>query len=296
MASVSPTRMVLSPVTNVKNILFATDFSAPSMKAFPYAAALAKKFGAAVFPCHAITPSSLVTAAPQAAPLLYEAEYDAANKELNNIAASPALQGLQTKPLLNTGMLGDVVLSEIQENNIDLIVAGTHGRTGMRRFLLGSAVEEICRIATCPVLTIGPDVPEIAPKFNRILLPTDLSPESARILPFVVRMAQEYEASVAVLHVLPEEMAGNPEAKKLSQPIFDSMVQMFERKLESLKTEFILETGATATTILQVAHDRKVNLIAMGIRGAFLNGFSLGKSVAYTVMAGAECPVVTGKG
>lgn len=101
---------------------------------------------------------------------------------------------------------------------------------------------------------------------------------------------------MTVLHVLPEETAGNPEARKLSQPIFDSMVQMFESQLGTLKCEFILETGATSKTILQVAHDRKIDLIAMGIRGAFLNNFSLGTSVAYKVMAGAECPVVTGKG
>jgi nucleotide-binding universal stress UspA family protein len=69
-------------VASLKNILFATDFSAPSMKAFPYVTALAKKFGASVFACHVITPTSLVAAAPQAASYVYEAEHNAATKEL----------------------------------------------------------------------------------------------------------------------------------------------------------------------------------------------------------------------
>jgi nucleotide-binding universal stress UspA family protein len=294
MATVS-TRIASAPVTDVKNILFATDFSEPSMKAFSYVAALAKKFGASVFACHAITPSALVTAAPQAAPFLYEAEYNAAEKELANIIHSTDLQGVPAKALLDSGMLGDVVLEQIKENKIDLIVAGTHGRTGIRRFLLGSAVEDICRAATCPVLTIGPDFPATAPDFTRILVPTDLSAESARVLPIVIRLAHEYGAAVTVLHVLPEELAGNPDATKLSQPIFSSMVHMFETQLRSLKTEFLLETGGTAEAILKVAHERKDDLIAMGIRGAFYSGFSLGNNVAYKVMAGAECPVVTCK-
>jgi hypothetical protein len=74
-----------TPVASVKNIMFATDFSEPSMRAFPYVAALARKFGASVFACHIVTPASLVTAAPEAASYLYEAEYNAATIELDNI-------------------------------------------------------------------------------------------------------------------------------------------------------------------------------------------------------------------
>lgn len=178
MATISPARVASNPVPSIRNILFATDFSGPSMKAFPYVSALARKFEASVFSCHAITPSSLVTTAPEAASFLYEAEYDLADKELEKLAGSSELQGLQTKTLLRTGMLGDVILDEIKQNSLDLIVAGTHGRTGLRRFLLGSAVEEICRIATCPVLTIGPDFPATAPQFTRSCSPP-ISPRKA---------------------------------------------------------------------------------------------------------------------
>jgi nucleotide-binding universal stress UspA family protein len=167
-ASIAP-----SPVATLKNILFATDFSEASMKAFPYAASLAKKFGASVFACHIITPTSLATAAPQSAPYFYEAEYEAATKELDNIVHSPELEGIKTKALLSSGILGDALQEEIKQNHIDLIVAGTHGRTGLRRFLLGYAVEGICRVATCPVLTVGPDQPNSRIKLDNILVPTE---------------------------------------------------------------------------------------------------------------------------
>ena len=284
---------VPKPIPGLKNILFATDFSDASMNAFPIAAALGKKFRASVFACHVITPTSLVAAAPQAAPYLYEAERDAAEKQLETLLRSPMLQGVETKSLLSSGLLGDCLIDEIDNNKVDLVVAGTHGRTGWRRLLLGSAAEQICRSATCPVLTVGPDLPPGPVAFNRILVPTDLSDESLRVLPFVVRLASAYNASVTVVHILPEETAGNPEAKKLSEPVLKSMIHIFEPQLEPLQTEFAIEAGETVETILRVARERKADLIAMGIRSAFLPGFNLRTSVAYRVTAMSHCPVLT---
>src|SRR5579859_212218 len=288
-----PVQAVPKPTPALKNILFATDFSDASMAAFPYAAALGQKFGAAVYPCHMITPTSLVAAAPQAAPYLYEAEREAAEKQLEAVLRSPQLKGLRTKSLLSSGLLRDCLVDEIDNNKIDLVVAGTHGRTGWRRLLLGSAAEEICRSATCPVLTVGPDLPRLPVAFRRILVPTDLSDESMRSLPFVVKLASAYDAAVVVLHILPEETAGNPDAKKLSEPVLKSMVHIFEPQLAPLKTEFMIEAGETVETILRVARDKKVDLIAMGIRSAFLPGFNLRTSVAYRVTAASYCPVLT---
>lgn len=286
-------RTYQEPAASLKNILFATDFSDASMKAFPYAATLAKKAGATLFACHIITPTSLLAAAPQAAPYLYEAERDASEKDLDTVLRSPLLQGIKTKTVLSSGILGDALLDEIKQNNIDLVVAGTHGRTGLRRLLLGSAVEEICRVATCPVLTVGPDLPPAPEKYNRILVPTDLSEESMRALPIVVRLASEYGAAITVLHVLPEETAANPDAKVLSEPVCRSMMHTFEPRLEPLKTEFVIESGETVETILKVAREKNADLIAIGVRSAFLPGFHLRTSVAYRVMAASHCPVVT---
>lgn len=277
----------------LKNILFATDFSEASLHALPYAAELAKQFDATLFACHVITPAVLLAAAPQAAPYLYEAERDAVQKELDSLLQSPLLKGIKANALLPSGILGDCIVDEIGNNNVDLIVAGTHGRTGLRRLLLGSAVEEVCRVATCPVLTIGPDLPVPPAKYRRILVPTDLSDASLRSLPFVVRVAGEYGALVTVVHVLPEETAGNPDTKVLSEPVYRSMRHKIEPLLGDLKTDFVIESGDTVETILKVAFKKDADLIAMGIRGTFLPGFHLRTSVAYRVVAGAHCPVVT---
>ncbi len=288
-----PVQAAATPVVTLKNILFATDFSEASMKEFTYAAALAKRFEASVFPFHAIVPTSLVAAAPQAAPYLYEAEREASEKELENVVHSPLLQGVKAKSVLTSGLLGDCLTEEIKNDDIDLIVAGTHGRTGWRRLLVGSAVEEICRTATCPVLAVGPALPPEPISFKRILVPTDLSDDSLKSLPMVAELASVFGSSVAILHVLPEEMASNPDAKRLSEPILKTMAGIFGPQLKTVKTEFAIETGDVAETILQVARQSKADLIAMGIRNAFMPGINLRASVAYRVMTLSPCPVLT---
>ncbi|HZU29655.1 MAG TPA: universal stress protein [Candidatus Angelobacter sp.] len=278
---------------SIKNILFATDFSESSMRAFPYAAALAKKFGASILACNVITPSSLVSAAPMAAPYLYEAEYNAAVKELDKIMASPDLRGLKVKTAVSSGILGDAILEQIKLNNIDLIVAGTHGRTGFRRFFLGSAVETICRVAPCPVLTICPESPSVQTEFKHILFPTDLSEESMRVLPLVLRLAEAYKSRVTVLHVLPEELAANPDARQLAAPAYADRMSACEKEFASFNPEFVVKSGQTVETILQIAREKNADLIALGIRGSFLPGFQPHASVVYQVMATSHCPVVT---
>lgn len=281
------------PETRLKNILFATDFSEASMKAFPYAVALAKKFDAEVFACHIVTPSSLAAAAPQVAPELYEAERTAAENELENIIRSPLLEGIKKELVVSSGLLADCIAEETQNKNVDLVIAGTHGRTGWRRFLLGSSVEAICRTATCPVLAIGPGLPPTEIRFKRILLPTDLSDDSMRCLPMVANLASAFDSSVTVLHVLPEETASNPDARELSKPLLRTLTGTFEPQLKPIRTEFAIESGDTAETILKVARETKADLIALGIRNAFLPSLNVRASVAYRVMAMSSCPVLT---
>jgi nucleotide-binding universal stress UspA family protein len=283
-------------VAAFKNILFATDFSEFSMKAMPWATALAQKSGAQLFVCHVVTPTPLAVGAPEAAPYLYQAENENSARALKDLLASDNLEGLGAKSIMTSGTLADEISRAITENKIDLVVAGTHGRTGVRRLLLGSAVEEICRVATCPVLTVGPDLAiGTNHEIKRILVPSDMSEESTRSLPHVLRLAKATGAQVTVLHVMPEDAATNPDAKKLAEPVRRSLMHAYEFVFagSDVKPEFVIEFGDTVETILTYARKNKANLIALGIRNAFLPGFQLRSSVAYRVISGAHCPVLT---
>lgn len=285
---------VVVPSVRLKNILFATDFSPYSWQALPYVKDMARKFGSTLYLCHVVTPSQLIVGAPEAAPYLYEAAQKSAAEGLAVLAKSSELKGLQTKAVLASGALEDELTKVVAENHIDLIVIGTHGRTGVRRLILGSAAEAICRIATCPVITVGPEVAAgKLTRFERILVPTDFSRESTLILPYVLRMAAEYQATITFLHVIPTDRAVNINARLLAEDARRTLSKVFRKECGEHKPQFLIEFGRAAEAILRAAEENKSDLIAMGIRHAFLPGIQLRSGVAYQVMAGAKCPVLT---
>lgn len=278
----------------LKNVLFTTDFSEVSTNALPHAAALAKEFGGRVFVCHILTPTALAVGAPEAAPYLYQAEMETAKQELARLLLSPWLDSVDPKPVMLSGIFGDELKNAINANDVDLVVASTHGRTGFRRLLLGSAVEEICRVSSRPVLTIGPDTPGRSKiDFKTILYPTDLSEESLQAVPYATAIAEKYGAKLIFLHVLPSELAENPDSAQLEEPLRDRMKELVENGLDTIKPEFLIEPGETVETILNVAQKENADLIAMGIRNAFAPGVQLRSSVAYRVISAAHCPVLT---
>jgi len=282
------------PAVAFDRIAFATDFSESSMRALPVAIALARKFGSTLFVCHVVTPTPLAVGAPEAAPYLYQAEKESAGRALDEILKDDNLCGLTVRPLMPAGPLSDELRAMIQQNKIDLVIAGTHGRTGMRRLLLGSSAEVICRIRRCPVITVGPDV-EATPdmQIKRILAPTDLSEESELDIPYIALLAKAYGAHVTVLHVMPPDAATNPDARVLAEPMRRTMMHAFEKEIGDAHAEFAIEFGDTVPAILDYARKTKPDLIAMGIRTGFLPGFSLKSTVAYRVIVGAQCPVLT---
>lgn len=294
MSTPATTATSIIPAVGFDRIAFATDFSESSMKALPLATALARKFGSTLFVCHIVTPTPLAVGAPEAAPYLYQAETESAARALDDILKVEDLRGLKTKSLMPAGPLADELQAVIEQNRLELVIAGTHGRTGMRRLLLGSSAEEICRVATCPVITVGPDVETTADvEIKRILAITDLSEESELDMPYIALLAKAYGAHVTVLHVMPPDAATNPDARALAEPMRRTMMHAFEKEIGDATAEFVIEFGDTVPTILDYARKTKTDLIAMGIRTAFLPGFSLKSTVAYRVIVGANCPVLT---
>jgi nucleotide-binding universal stress UspA family protein len=280
-------------IAKFENILFATDFSDYSRQAIPYVSSLAHSYGSRVFLCHVVTPSQLVIAAPEATPYLYEAECRNSEEQLAAIANLPELKGLRTQPVMCTGLLEDELTDVIKEKHIDLIVLGTHGRTGLRRLVLGSAAEQVCRMSDCPVLTIGPEL-LIARKVNirRIVVPVDFSPQSMTVLPYVAGIASQYGASLNFLHVIPVD-AGAKDGHTLAETARQTFKKTIAAGISEHDYEFLVEFGDRAETILQVAGQKKEDLIAMGIKQSAAPKVQLRSSMAYRVMANAQCPVLT---
>jgi nucleotide-binding universal stress UspA family protein len=283
----------------LKNILFATDFSPAAEAALPYAIGLAKQYGAKVHGLHVRYPATYPIIGPEAMPQVLEAA-----EELAKCEAKQLHEMLETVPHEVTVVEGELwpTLSEIvNQQKTDLIVMGTHGRTGVSRALLGSAAEEVFRKASCPVLTVGPHVSHNTERrlaMKQILLAMDFSPESLAALPFAVSMAQEHQANLTLLNV-----ACKPEAGELVHA--GQYVDSTMRRLQALvpadaelwcEPKCRVEQGTEAKKISEVAVALGADLIVLGVRspqGGMGATTHILQSIAHQVVASAECPVLT---
>ncbi|MGA9074053.1 MAG: universal stress protein, partial [Candidatus Sulfotelmatobacter sp.] len=163
----------------LKNILFATDFSPYSNAALPYALAISRQYGAKLYGAHVLAPEDYLFYTSETWPAYLEQREQLQKQAIAQL--DEQLQGVPHQVLSGGGDVWDVLSDFIDEHDIDLLVVGTHGRTGARKFLMGSIAERIFRQAACPVLTVGPNVfsqPKGEIQFERILFATDFSEES----------------------------------------------------------------------------------------------------------------------
>ncbi len=202
----------------IKNILFATDFSEFSQAALPYVTALSLRYGGTVHVAHVLPdPVRVGLGAPDPAVMgaIYEGVHSAAQEKIQQLAKN--LEGYPYKTYIRHGKVAEVVADIVDSEAIDLLVLGTHGRTGLGRLLMGSVAEEVFRVAPIPVLTIGPKVGSDAErirarhdhnfepsqiKFRQILYATDLRPEAKHGCKYAVSLAREFRSNLTLLNVI----------------------------------------------------------------------------------------------
>jgi nucleotide-binding universal stress UspA family protein len=141
---------------NVKKILHPTDFSANSKEAFEYAIGMAEKFGAEVILLHVVErfdyapPEYYMSAAELSGEV--ERRTTESLKHLERVAEEN--KSVKINPKVVEGKAFVEIIRCAKEEGADLIVLGTHGRTGLAHILIGSTAEKVVRKAPCPVLTI----------------------------------------------------------------------------------------------------------------------------------------------
>ncbi|MCL5286454.1 MAG: universal stress protein [Acidobacteria bacterium] len=291
---------------SMRNILVATDFSHSSDAALAHAASIARRYDAKMFVAHVIRPDVYQLVPPEVTAVTLEQTRRYAEQQMASLLISGRLRDIPHQVLLGTGELWPVLSELLGQHEIDLIVVGTHGRTGVRKLLLGSAAEEIFRMASCPVLTVGPKVtvpngsaPAPDPlSRRRFLYATDFTAHSERAAAYAVSLAQENQAHLTLLHVVQESADVSPHNRA-------RMVEYFTKRLRELlpdeaemwcEPEIIVEFGEPADTILKVAREAQAEVIALGVRKAGTFPGHLPPATAYKVVCQAHCPVLTVRG
>lgn len=289
------TQATPKPIT-FGNILFATDFSTRSSVSLPFALSIAHKYGSKIFAVHVVAPppmGKIPTMEMQAiaAQALREARESAKMLE-------PKLSKIPHETLLKKGDIWDEISALAKEKKVDLIVLSTHGREGVSKLLLGSVAERIFRQSTCPVLTVGPNVsaePGSVADVHTILCPIDFTAASLAALPYAISLAQENQARLYLMNVVPNPVIEDEEISltKRLKALVPPETQLW------CEPKAIVESGEAGDKIMEQAEELGIDVIVLGIRPvSTLAGTRthLGTATAYKIVSHAICPVLSVRG
>ena len=141
----------------VRRILHPSDFSSASRPAFARAVALAKENRAQLIVAHVLSPVMPLTdgyMSSQAYAEMVAATKRAGQKRLDALVAKARRAGVRARSVLLEGIAADRIVRAARAQGSDMIVMGTHGRSGFARLFLGSVASRVVGQATCPVMTV----------------------------------------------------------------------------------------------------------------------------------------------
>jgi nucleotide-binding universal stress UspA family protein len=298
---------------SIKRILCPIDFSDTSRRAIGCAVALAGWYEARLSVLHVFASVPVVDAVPAfgavglTPPLtLRDVDRDALLGQMRTFVGA-GMPGVPVELLLQEAP--DVraeILTEANVLDVDMIVMGSHGRTGVRRLLLGSVADAILRQAACPVLIVPPHADEhpVTVPFKSIVCPVDFSPASRAAVRFALTLAQEDDAEITLVHSV--EMP--PELRDYAFPTdididavhaaarADALVRLRALVPDSARDFCTVHTEATEgrphRAVVLRAAEQQADLIVIGAHGRSALDRLVFGSNTYAVVRDATCPVL----
>lgn len=270
----------------------ATDFSEQSMLAAKYAARLAKQMGSQLDFVH-VVPQELYVARPyMLAAELQKAECARGRSDLHEFATKvPEVRVLRHKEVVLCGPTAESIIKIAEERRADLLVMGSHGRSGVKKLALGSIAEKVIRHLHRPVLVIGPNCSHRYSWLKSVLLATDISVDSLRAAQYAVSIARQSGADITITHVLPEQSGDTN--RTIEQWILRELLSLVPHDAHFSKfVHFQVVRGDTAAAILRIAKDCNAGLIVTGPKESSIFADHAPGTILSKLIGHAQCPVL----
>jgi nucleotide-binding universal stress UspA family protein len=301
---------------DIRRILCPIDFSDHARRALDHAMAIARWHKATVTVLHVFAP--MPAAAVGLGPMglepavLAPVDYEQLLAETKAFAASEAASGVPVEARVRGGVPAAEILDEATSLQADLLVIGTHGRSGFERALLGSVAEKVLRKARCPVMTVPKDLPDAVPAgpvlYKNILCPVDFSPSSLLAVRYATSLAARAQGHLTLLHVDGRDLGNGDGLGTLAYDggvtighFLEARAHARRRNIDEIETtarahcsvDSLLTTGKPWREVLRVAAERCSELIVMGVEGRGAADLMFFGSTTQQVVRHATCPVLT---
>jgi len=281
----------------IRNVLVPTDLSEFSERALRFAIGIAGRYESNLHLFHCVDPRPFNLAEdPQAA----QTTCDDVRRDLKGIAGNLRRQyrarNFDVKALVTAGDFAENLQRVLEDLDPGLIVVGTHGRTGLRKLMLGSVTEAVIDRASCPVLTVGPwtdrtRLQEFGPR--NILLARSRSNPSTMAESYAFSVARKYGSRLTLVDVL-DDRGGRVHAE-ISQLEWYEASQMDTASVSPNTTslQVPIEIDTQSDLILNMADQSDADLIVLAVprNHRFTDRFV--STDSYRVVCGSPCPVLT---
>lgn len=265
-----------------KRILCTTDLSDYSNQGVSYGITLAREFGAKLYLCHVTNlPPIVIHDAAFAYPsdTLEHIKKDVQRK-INEIMEG---QKVEWEPLIISGPVSEKISELVSELKIDLAIAATHARSGLRRLFLGSVTESLMRTIPCPLLVVNPSDVSFKyhilqkPEFKNILVGCDFSTDSDSAVHYGLSLAQEFQADLHLVHVIEpavyrDEITPDGMEKEVKRHLGQHLMARLQELVPpetydwcNVKTMCL--AGQPYEELTKYASLNAIDLIILGIRG-----------------------------
>lgn len=284
-----------------EKILLATDFSDCASWAYDYARHIALDCQAQLEILHVVEFHPGMDPELPVNHLYLEHARKEAEAKLDEVVQDAGQSGLKVTGRQAIGSPSQEITELARQSAADLIVLGTHGRTGLDRILFGSTAARVVSGAPCPVLTVRRK--GARSDLRNILAPVDFSDCSLDALEYAVQVAKQFDASLTILHVMEPVSYGldftlnrAEEGHQLRKRLESRLSQLTEPlSAQGLTVQSVVRGDIPADSILEWGRTHRSDLIVMGTHGRRGISHVLAGSVAEAVLRRAPCPVLTVK-
>ncbi len=295
-----------------KKIMCAVDFSEHTGQVLTTGSGLAKEFGSQLIVCHVLSNVVLVSSAGQAYIVARRIEEEQRQEVETRMENLKELLDIPFQPLVLSGHPATVLTQTALEEKVDLVIAATHGRAGINRFLVGSVTDRLVKTLACPLMVLPPGGPSDQDvrrlQINRILVGCDFSRDSALAFNYGLSLAQEFQADLFLAHVIrfPDRLefisAGNDGQAMpgYDRPVTGTLARIEQKLFEMVPEDCrnwctpitaVLE-GEPWSELIRFSKQENVDLIVLGIHGrSLLEQFLVG-STTDRVIGRGKCPVL----